>query len=84
VGVKEGEDVKQFVNLKADKAKPELGKERLIEAELEGGADGTKVFWKVTAAKENSKIASSWDMAVLLACFFLSLCHNVVSRALSL
>jgi hypothetical protein len=36
------------------------------------------------AAKENSKIASSWDMAVLLACFFLSLCHNVVSRALSL
>lgn len=55
VGVKAGEDVKQYVNLKADKAKPELGKERLIEAEIEGGADGAKVFWKVTAAKENSK-----------------------------
>ena len=55
VGVKAGEDVKQYVNLKADKAKPELGMERLIEAEIEGGADGAKVFWKVTAAKENSK-----------------------------
>ena len=55
VNVKEGEDVKQYVNVKADKAKPELGHERLIEAEVEGGADGAKVFWKVTAAKENSK-----------------------------
>jgi outer membrane protein OmpA-like peptidoglycan-associated protein len=55
LNVKEGEDVKQYVNMKADKAKPELGNERLIEAEVEGGADGAKVFWKVTAAKENGK-----------------------------
>ncbi|MDB5105225.1 MAG: putative outer membrane protein, partial [Fibrobacteres bacterium] len=55
VGVKEGEDAKQYVNMKADKAKPDQGTERHIEAEVEGAADGTKVFWKITAAKENSK-----------------------------
>ncbi len=53
LGVKEGEDAKQYVNVKT--AAAGNGRERLIEAEVEGGADGTKVFWKVTAAKENSK-----------------------------
>jgi hypothetical protein len=53
LGVKEGEDAKQYVNMKA--GAPGQGKERLIEVEVEGAPDGTKVFWKATAAKENSK-----------------------------
>jgi outer membrane protein OmpA-like peptidoglycan-associated protein len=51
-GVKDGEEVKQFINLPA--GKPGEGPERLIEATVEGAADGAKVYWKVTAAKENS------------------------------
>nr|MDQ3003660.1 peptidoglycan-binding protein [Fibrobacterota bacterium] len=52
LGVKEGDEVKQFVNMKAGVAGQ--GPDRLIEAEA-GGADGAKVFWKITATKENSK-----------------------------
>ncbi|MDQ3003698.1 MAG: hypothetical protein M3Y08_20870, partial [Fibrobacterota bacterium] len=53
LGVKEGEDAKQYVNMNAGVSGQ--GTDRLIEAEVEGAADGAKVFWKVTAAKENSK-----------------------------
>lgn len=53
VGIGEGEEAKQYVNMKA--GTPGNGQERLIEVEVEGGADGAKIFWKATAAKENSK-----------------------------
>jgi hypothetical protein len=53
VGIKEKEEVKQYVNLKAGTVGQ--GPERLIEVEVEGAVDGDKVFWKATAAKENSK-----------------------------
>ncbi|MBW8886849.1 MAG: peptidoglycan-binding protein [Fibrobacteres bacterium] len=53
VGVKEGEDLKQYVNLAADK--PGQGPERTLEIEVEGGSDGAKLYWKVTAGKDNSK-----------------------------
>jgi hypothetical protein len=51
--VKEGEEIKQYVNMKAGVAAQ--GVERLVEAEVEGAAEGIKVFWKITVAKENSK-----------------------------
>lgn len=53
VGVKAGEEVKQYVNLSA--AGTDRGKERLLEVEVEDAVDGTKVFWKVTADAGNSK-----------------------------
>lgn len=53
VGLKDQEEIKQYVNLKADK--PGQGPERRLEVEMENSSDGTKVYWKVTAGKNNSK-----------------------------
>jgi outer membrane protein OmpA-like peptidoglycan-associated protein len=49
----QGEEVKQYVNLKADK--PDQGPERTLAVAIENGSDGTKVYWKITAGKDNSK-----------------------------
>ena len=53
IGLKDDDEIKQYVNLKADQ--PGQGPERVFEAEIEGAADGTTVFWRVYADPKNSK-----------------------------
>ena len=51
IGVAQSEE-KQYVNLPS--GKPNQGIERLFEVEAENAQDGSEVFWKITAGKENS------------------------------